>query len=127
MLLAQRAASGRWELRYGRVDASGTLPGELGSIVIPGRTPSLSDPHLVQIGTQRWLSYRAGDSTPNALRLSPVNDRLWPESTPIILAEPTEQVVESELFTLGQNRMLAAYIRTAGGKAELVTKILTCG
>jgi hypothetical protein len=96
-------------------------------VIIPGGGDSKTEPSFVELGKVRFLAFQGGTGGSTGLFVVPVDADLGPLAPATKIADPTESVVESEVVPLDDQRMLVVYIRTGGGPAKLVSKILACG
>jgi hypothetical protein len=125
LLTSQNVSSNRFELRFGRCDGS-KLPASLEQPGIIGSDPSLSEPNVVMIDGQRWLSYNEGPRHESSLHLIPVDADLKSAGKPFEVVGGSDTVSESAIYTLDGGKILVVYITSAKSGSELASETLSC-
>jgi hypothetical protein len=127
LVLASQRVSGNFGLRLLRVGDDGALPQSVEDIVVLGGEPSKTEPSFARVGDHRYLSYVAGAPGRRSLHLVTVGEDFAALAPPLTIAQSEEVVLDSHVLPLASGRVLAVYLRSPGGRAALVSKVLTCG
>ncbi len=124
VLMAQKVARDRWQMRYGPLNRA--LPRSLEPIKLEGPDTSFAEPTLAKLGSQRWLAYHRGDRRRGQLEVVPVDEALAPAGKPFGVTPENDQVSESHLFALSDDRLLVVYIAKQNDVPVLTSEILSC-
>ena len=126
MVLSQKVAEDRWQLRSARFKGGSSLPKALSELTLDGAGSSLAEPTLALAGSQRWLAYHAGGRRSGRLSLMPVDPALRTAGRSHELTEEGTTVYESAILPLAGGKLLALSIQLAEPGAELVSEVLSC-
>ena len=125
LLVSQKVADDRWELRTALLSA--TLPRTLDKITLEGTDASLAEPSLARAGGERWLGFHAGTRRGGQLTIVPVDDKLNRAGRSYQVSGADDEIYESLVFGLSEGRLLAVMLRsTKDSGAELVSQVLSC-
>jgi hypothetical protein len=125
MVVAQKVAQDRWEMRYGALTRA--LPRSLEPIKVEGPSTSFAEPSLAKAGDQRWLAYHRGSRRDGRLELVPVNEALVPVGKPYAATPEGEEVAESHVFALGDGKLLLVFLSDQDAVPVLTSQVLSCG